>query len=301
MPEQDPGRLRLEFCRADGEGFISSRLLRKGVRRATSGFVCAAFLCAAFFCVAAAPPSSSVAAAASAPLVAQAEDQNQPAEASPAAPPPGKPETKPAPKHPRKPAPKPQAAAPAKTAPPPPPPQAQPAPAAAPPGPTAPAAPAPAAPPPPKPPPSTAAEPQPLVHAAQAGVKSCLDGVARAANGTIDTRHAAMSNWFTGAADSHVFESIVSLAYPNAVSPRAVAILLAAPTQPQSCDTSTVQIFPTARPCNVVLADLLKEGKVIADLDGMPVSQSPNGARQILMPTAGNGCVMIVVALTFGK
>jgi hypothetical protein len=212
---------------------------------------------------------------------AQADDQ--PAPVPPAAAPETNPAPKPAPKHRPKPAPKPQAAAPAKTTA-----QPQPAPAAA-------------APAPPKPPPSTAAEPQPLVHAAQAGVKSCLDGVARAANGTIDTRHAAMSNWFTGAADSHVFESIVSLAYPNAVSPRAVAILLAAPTQAQSCDTSTVQIFPTARPCNVVLADLLKEGKVIADLDGMPVSQSPNGARQILMPTAGNGCVMIVVALTFGK
>jgi hypothetical protein len=154
---------------------------------------------------------------------------------------------------------------------------------------------------PPKPPPSTAAEPQPLVHASQAGLKSCLDGIARAANGTIDTQHAAMSQWFTGAADSHLFESIISLAYSNKVAPHAATVLLAAPTQGQSCDTSTVQIFPTARPCNAVLADLLKTGKVIADLAGMPVSQTPNGARQLLMPTAGNGCVMIVVNLTFGK
>ncbi|MBV8107542.1 MAG: hypothetical protein JO223_23555, partial [Hyphomicrobiales bacterium] len=155
--------------------------------------------------------------------------------------------------------------------------------------------------PPPKPPPSTAAEPQPLLHASQAGVRSCLDGIARTANGTIDTQHAAMSQWFTGAADSHLFESIISLAYPNKVAPHAAAILVAAPTQGQSCDTSTVQIFPTARPCNAVLADLLKDGKVIADLGGMPVSQTPNGARQLLMPTAGNGCVMVVVNLTFGK
>jgi hypothetical protein len=110
-----------------------------------------------------------------------------------------------------------------------------------------------------------------------------------------------MSQWFTGASDSHLFESIISLAYPNKIAPHAAAILLAAPTQGQSCDTSTVQIFPTARPCNAVLADLLKDGKVIADLAGMPVSQTPNGARQLLMPTAGNGCVMIVVNLTFGK
>jgi hypothetical protein len=259
-------------------------MIRQAVRRG--------LVCAAFFCAAAAAPSGAVAAAAGDLLLAQAEDQNQPAEAAPAAPPAAKPETKPAPKHPPKPAPKPQAAAPAKTMP-----QPPPAPAAGPPAAT-PAA-APAQPAPPQPPP--AAEPQPLVHASQAGLKSCLDGIARAANGTIDTQHAAMSQWFTGAADSHLFESIVSLAYPNKIAPHAAAVLLAAPTQGQSCDTSTVQIFPTARPCNAVLADLLKDGKVIADLAGMPVSQTPNGARQLLMPTAGNGCVMIVVNLMFGK
>jgi hypothetical protein len=255
---------------------------------------------AAFLCAAAAAPSRSATTAAGALLFAQAEDQNRPAEAPPAtASPAATPESKPAPKHPRKPAPKPQAAAPAKTTP-----QPPPAPTAAPPGPATPAATpaaAPAQPALPQPPPSTAAEPQPLLHASQAGVKSCLDGIARAANGTIDTQHAAMSQWFTGAADSHLFESIVSLAYPNKIAPHAAAVLLAAPTQGQSCDTSTVQIFPTARPCNAVLADLLKDGKVIADLGGMPVSQTPNGARQFLMPTAGNGCVMIVVNLTFGK
>ena len=258
-------------------------MIRQAVRRG--------LVCAAFFSVAAAAPSGAVAATAGDLLFAQAEDQNQPAEAAPPA---AKPETKPAPKHPPKPAPKPQVAAPAKTTP-----QPPPAPAAAAPA-VTPAA-APAQPAPPQPPPSTAAEPQPLVHASQAGVKSCLDGIARAANGTIDTQHAAMSQWFTGAADSHLFESIISLAYPNKVAPHAATVLLAAPTQGQSCDTSTVQIFPTARPCNAVLADLLKTGKVIADLAGMPVSQTPNGARQLLMPTAGNGCVMIVVNLTFGK
>jgi len=294
MPEQDPGRLRLKLCLAEGEGFISPRLLPRGVRRAARGFLCAAFFCAA------GAPAASLAAAPAALLFAQAEEQ--PAEAPPAAAPAAAaPETKPAPKRQRKPSPKPQAAAPAKASP-----QPQPAPAAA--APAAPAQPqpapaaaAPAEPAPPRPPPSTAAEPQPLVHASQAGVKSCLDGIARAANGTIDTQHAAMSQWHTSAADSHLFESIISLAYPNRVAPHAAVVLLAAPTQAQSCDTSTVQIFPTARPCNAVLADLLKDGKVIADLAGMPVSQTPNGARQLLMPTAGNGCVMVVVNVTFGK
>jgi hypothetical protein len=153
----------------------------------------------------------------------------------------------------------------------------------------------------PRPPPSAAAEPQPLLHATQAGVKICLDGLARAANSTIDTQHTAMSQWFSGAPDSHAFQSIVTLAYPTKVAPHAAAILTAAPNGAKSCDMSTVEIFPTTRPCNEILGDLLKKGKVVADLSGLPITQSEDGTRQLVMPTAGNGCVLVAVGLTFGK
>ena len=148
---------------------------------------------------------------------------------------------------------------------------------------------------------SAAAEPQPVIHATNAGVKACLDGIVRASNGTIDTQHTAMSQWFNGAADNHAFQSIVALAYPNKVAPHAAAILLGAPTATRACDTSTVEVFPTARPCNDVLGDLLKTGKVVADLSGLLVTQNAGGVRQILLPSAGNGCVIVAVGLTFGK
>jgi hypothetical protein len=161
--------------------------------------------------------------------------------------------------------------------------------------------PAPVQPAPPAPLPVAAAEPQPLAHAAQAGVKACLDGLVRAANATIDAPHTAMSNWYTGAADSHVFESIVSLTYPNKVAPRAAVVLFGSPTANHGCDTSYVQVFPTARPCNEIQGDLLKGGTVVANLSGMAVTVGGNGARQLLLPTPGNGCVIVVVGLTFGK
>ncbi|WP_294540000.1 hypothetical protein [uncultured Rhodoblastus sp.] len=163
------------------------------------------------------------------------------------------------------------------------------------------APPAPIQPAPPAPLPVGAAEPQPLAHAAQAGVKACLDGLVRAANATIDAPHTAMSNWYTGAADSHVFESIVSLTYPNKVAPRAAVVLLGSPTSNHGCDTSYIQVFPTARPCNEIQGDLLKEGKVAANLSGLAVTVGGNGARQLLLPAPGNGCVIVVVGLTFGK
>lgn len=174
----------------------------------------------------------------------------------------------------------------------------QPAPA---PAPASSAPPAPVQPAPPAPLPVAAAEPQPLAHAAQAGVKACLDGLVRAANATIDAPHTAMSNWYNGAADSHVFESIVSLTYPNKVAPRAAVVLLGSPTANHGCDTSYVQVFPTARACNEIQGDLLKDGTVVANLSGLAVTVGGNGSRQLLLPTPGNGCVIVVVGLTFGK
>jgi hypothetical protein len=242
-------------------------------------------ICAAVFCAAVtlSPILPTAAAEPHALLLAQA-DQN----AEPPSPP------TPAPKQDRKPAPKPKAApTPAKT------PSPEPAAPT-----TAKSANAPATPPAeptPKPPPSAAAEPQPVIHATNAGVKACLDGLVRASNATINTQHTAMSQWFTGAADSHIFQSIVSLAYPTKIVPHAAAILTAAPTASNGCDTSAVEVFPTARPCNDVLADLLKNGKVVADLAGLLVTQNAAGGRQLLMPSAGNGCVLVSVGLTFGK
>ena len=140
-----------------------------------------------------------------------------------------------------------------------------------------------------------------MAHAAQAGVKACLDGIVRSANATIDTTHTAMSQWSNGAADLHVFESIVSLTYPNRVAPRAVAVLFGAPSAGHDCNSSYVQIFPTARACNDIEGDLLKQGKVVANLSGLPVTVDAVGARQLLLPTSGNGCVVVVVGLTYGK
>ena len=154
----------------------------------------------------------------------------------------------------------------------------------------------------PAPTPSAAGESQPLAHAAQAGVKACLDSLVRDANATIDAPHTAMSQWFNGAGDSHVFQSIVTLTYPNKVLPRAAVVLEGAPTAAHNCDASYVQIFPTARPCNDIQGDLLKGGKVIANMSGLPVTVNAAGARQLLLPgPGGNGCVVVVVGLTFGK
>jgi hypothetical protein len=137
-----------------------------------------------------------------------------------------------------------------------------------------------------------------VLHARGAGVKACADSVAATSRRTIDTQHTAVSTWYPGNADAHLFQSIIGLAYPTNIVPRGVAVLLSAP-RPDGCESATVQVYPTARSCSAVQADLSKTAKGSADLSGTPIFESDTGSRNLLIPTAGNGCVLVTVGMTF--
>jgi hypothetical protein len=82
-------------------------------------------------------------------------------------------------------------------------------------------------------------------------------------------------------------------AYQSALAPRATSIIVATPSA-TGCDASTIQIFPTARSCADVEKDVLKAGfSVAGKITGLPVYTSNTSGNRILMPTAGNGCVII--------
>jgi hypothetical protein len=231
-------------------------------------------------------------------LMAQADDQ------PPAA---GKPRLKKAVPKPRRPAAKPAApapgAAPAPAAP-------TPAPAAAPAPAPAPAAPggAPAQPPgppsagaPPSPSPAPApqapapqgalptGEFQPVIHAQNAKITTCMDNILAQSASVIDTAHTAISTWVSAAPNDNVFQSILGLSYPNKGAPNAAAVIFAAPLGPGKCQGQTVQIYPTAQPCSAVQASLIKEGRTIATLQALPVVEAKGGVRDLLLPTAGGG------------
>jgi hypothetical protein len=57
-----------------------------------------------------------------------------------------------------------------------------------------------------------------------------------------------------------------------------------------------VQSSP-ARPCIDVEKDILKSSAVIGKLAGLPLYRSNAGEHRILMPTFGNGCVVIGVSV----
>ena len=139
-------------------------------------------------------------------------------------------------------------------------------------------------------------EMQPLSQARSAGIALCLDTLTRETSLAIDGVHDAFSTWSATKPDEHTFSSIVSLRYNNQTVPRAVAILIAAPRPDHGCDGITVQIVPTARSCGAIQTALLNDGKVIANLTGLPLIENKGGMRHILLPTAGNGCTIVVVS-----
>lgn len=133
---------------------------------------------------------------------------------------------------------------------------------------------------------------QPLVHARNAGVVTCLDAVSQAASRAIEAPHAAMSQWVGGAADQGPFMSLIGMAPNNPAAPNAAALLYASPARGGGCTATIVQVFPTARPCAAVQADLSRNGRTVAVLAAMPVVEREAG-RYMLLQAPGGGCVIV--------
>lgn len=141
-------------------------------------------------------------------------------------------------------------------------------------------------------------KPEPVLHARNAGLGPCTRAVERGSAAVIDAPHSAFSNWNTGAPNLHAFQSIVVETYRSPLAPRAASVILASPSA-NGCDATAIQIFPSARPCAEVEKDILKSSSMIGNLAGLPLYQTSTNQHQVLMPTAGNGCVIVGVSVQF--
>jgi len=124
-----------------------------------------------------------------------------------------------------------------------------------------------------------------------------MDTILGASATVIDSEHAAISSWARAAPNENVFQSIIGLSYANKAAPNGAAVILAAPLASNKCEGETVQIYPFAQSCSAIQASLVKDGETIATLRSLPVVQTKSGFRDILLPTAGGGCVVVAVGL----
>jgi hypothetical protein len=126
---------------------------------------------------------------------------------------------------------------------------------------------------------------------------TCLGSITQAAVATVDGPHKTRSYWDEAKPDSHVFQAIVGIDYKNKTVPHAASIISATPTPDRGCDTTVVQVIPTARSCPDLKAELLKDGQFTDELSGMPLIRSASNFEHLLMPGPGNGCVIVAVGL----
>ena len=138
---------------------------------------------------------------------------------------------------------------------------------------------------------------EPVLHARSAQITTCMDKIVALSGRVIDRPHQAVSSWVQAAPNDHVFQSIVGLTYPNKGAPNGAAIVLAAPLGTAKCEGETVQIYPTTSSCTAVQATLVKNGRTLTTLQSLPLLETKDGNRNLLMPTAGGGCVIVSIGL----
>ena len=138
---------------------------------------------------------------------------------------------------------------------------------------------------------------EPVLQARKANVTTCMDKIVALSGRVIDRPHRAISTFVQAAPNDHVFQSIIGLNYPSKVVPNGTAIIIAAPINSSQCEGESVQVYPTTSSCTAVQASLISNGRTLTSLETLPLIETKDGNRQVLMPTAGGGCVIISVGL----
>ena len=138
---------------------------------------------------------------------------------------------------------------------------------------------------------------EPVIHARNAKITTCMDKIVGLSARVIDRPHSSVSTYVAAAPNDHVFQSIIGMNYPNKVAPNGAAVIIAAPIDGSRCEGETVQIYPTTNSCTAVQAALINNGRTLTTLRSLPLLQTKDGNRELLMPTAGGGCVVVSIGL----
>ena len=129
-----------------------------------------------------------------------------------------------------------------------------------------------------------------------AGVKTCLQtagGLGRFQMAGV-TEYAATSTWNKAAPDARMVSSVIGQRYgANTVSPVGLSGVISAPSADGKCDGFGIQVIPTASACAAVEEEILTKGQMLASLAGVPMLRNAQNQRVMLLPSAGNGCMIV--------
>lgn len=138
-------------------------------------------------------------------------------------------------------------------------------------------------------------------HIGKAGLAACKDvfpvlGLAA----TSGSAFSASSSWNETEPSAHAVQSLVGMAFNTDVfKGNGASVVYSAPVGGK-CEGLFVRVVPVAQDCKSFQATLPKESKLSADLGGTPLISLPSGWQTMLVPSAGNGCVVITTTRAAG-
>jgi len=129
-----------------------------------------------------------------------------------------------------------------------------------------------------------------------AGVRTCLqlaDGMGRFQMTGV-TQYAAASTWNKNDPDKRLVASLIGQRFgQEATSPVGMSGVISSPGATGKCDAVGIQVLPTTSACSTVQTQVLAKGEQLGTLAGVPLLRNAQNLRVMLLPTAGNGCVIV--------
>ncbi len=137
----------------------------------------------------------------------------------------------------------------------------------------------------------------------KAGVKRCLPTVQAVGQATMagSAQYAAVSTWNNKQPDNRFSISMIGQQYAIGQNsmPNGLSGVFSVPTAEGKCDAASVQVIPTTDSCATVQAQILTKGKPLGNLAGVPLLQNAANAQVMLLPAAGNGCVLVALSTIY--
>ena len=145
---------------------------------------------------------------------------------------------------------------------------------------------------------AAAAQPefQVVTQMKNAGMTTCVQTAQGLGGYTMGgvTEYAAATTWHVKQPDARISIAMIAQKFgQSAQAPLGISSVFTAPNADGKCDGAGVQVIPTALACSAVQGQILQKGKAVADLAGIPMLQDANNSRIMLLPSAGNGCVIV--------
>ncbi|WP_039973847.1 hypothetical protein [Rhizobium sp. AP16] len=136
-------------------------------------------------------------------------------------------------------------------------------------------------------------------HIDQAGVTACREvfpalGFVAASGSTFN----ATTSWSEKDSNDHSIFSIVGMSFnSDQFRGSGASVIFSAPTPAKGgCEGSFVRVVPVGVDCNTFAGTLPKDSKLGPSLQGLPVVTLPSGVQTVLLPSAGNGCVVLTTS-----